>query len=48
MAEFYRNAATKKDSMILTKRALVKTLVEKDTLYMHGKKIIVSGPKKIV
>lgn len=44
-AELYRNAATKKDSMILTKRALVKTLVEKDTLYMHGKKIIVSGPQ---
>ena len=43
-AELYRNAATKKDSMILTKRALVKTLVEKDTLFMHGKKIIVSGP----
>lgn len=44
--ELYRNAATKKDSMILTKRALVKTLVEKDTLYMHGKKIIVSGPQE--
>jgi lipopolysaccharide export system protein LptA len=45
-AELYRNAATKKDSMILTKRALVKTLVEKDTMYMHGKKIIVSGPQE--
>ena len=45
-AELYRNATTKKDSMILTKRALVKTLVEKDTLYMHGKKIIVSGPQE--
>lgn len=45
-AELYRSAATKKDSMILTKRALVKTLVEKDTLYMHGKKIIVSGPQE--
>ena len=45
-AELYRNAETKKDSMILTKRALVKTLVEKDTMYMHGKKIIVSGPKE--
>lgn len=44
-AELYRNAATQKDSMILTKKALVKTLVEKDTMYMHGKKIIVSGPK---
>ena len=45
-AELYRNAETKKDSMILTKRALVKTLVEKDTMYMHGKKIIVSGPQE--
>ena len=45
-AELYRNAATKKDSMILTKRALVKTLVEKDTMFMHGKKIIVSGPQQ--
>ncbi len=45
-AELYRNAATKKDSMILTKKALVKTLVEKDTMYMHGKKIIVSGPQE--
>ena len=45
-AELYRNVETKKDSMILTKRALVKTLVEKDTMYMHGKKIIVSGPQE--
>ena len=43
-AELYRNIETKKDSMILTKKALVKTLVEKDTMFMHGKKIIVSGP----
>lgn len=43
-AELYRNLETKKDSMVLTKKALVKTLVEKDTMYMHGKKIIVSGP----
>lgn len=45
-AELYRNLETKKDSMILTKKALVKTLVEKDTMFMHGKKIIVSGPKE--
>ncbi len=45
-AELYRNIETKKDSMILTKKALVKTLVEKDTMFMHGKKIIVSGPKE--
>lgn len=43
-AELYRNVETKKDSMVLTKKALIKTLVEKDTMYMHGKKIIVSGP----
>lgn len=44
-AELYRNLETKKDSMVLTKKALVKTLVEKDTMFMHGKKIIVSGPQ---
>ena len=43
-AELYRNLETKKDSMVLTKKALVRTLVEKDTMYMHGKKIIVAGP----
>jgi hypothetical protein len=32
--------------MVLTKKALVKSLVEKDTMYMHGKKIIVSGPEE--
>ena len=32
--------------MVLTKKALVKTLVEKDTMFMHGKKIIVSGPQE--
>ena len=45
-AELFRNIETKKDSMVLTKKALVKSLVEKDTLYMHGKKIIVSGPEE--
>ena len=44
-AELYRNIVTKKDSMILTRKALVKTVVEKDTMFMHGKKIIVSGPQ---
>ncbi|HLO73482.1 MAG TPA: OstA-like protein [Flavobacterium sp.] len=44
-AELYRNIETKKDSMVLTKKALIRTLVEKDTMFMHGKKIIVSGPK---
>ena len=43
-AEMYRNPLTRKDSIILTKRAVVITKVEKDSLYMHGKKIQVTGP----
>ena len=43
-AEMYRNTVTRKDSIILTKRALVVTKVENDSLYMHGKKIQVTGP----
>lgn len=43
-AEMYRNPITRKDSIILTKRAVVITKVEKDSLYMHGKKIQVTGP----
>jgi lipopolysaccharide export system protein LptA len=44
-AEVYRNiGGTKKDSMFITKKALIKTLVEKDTMYLHGKKILVTGP----
>ena len=42
--EMYRNPITRKDSIILTKRALVITKVENDSLYMHGKKIQVTGP----
>jgi lipopolysaccharide export system protein LptA len=42
--EMYRNPITRKDSIILTKRALVITKIEKDSLYMHGKKIQVTGP----
>lgn len=46
-AEVYRNiAGTKRDSMFITKKALVKTLVEKDTMYLHGKKILVTGPQE--
>jgi hypothetical protein len=46
-AEVYRNiGGTKKDSMYITKKALVKTLVEKDTMYLHGKKILVTGPQE--
>ena len=43
-AEVYRNiGGTKKDSMFITKKALIKTLVEKDTMYLHGKKILITG-----
>lgn len=43
-AEMWRNSQTRKDSIILTKRAVVITKVENDSLYMHGKKILVTGP----
>jgi lipopolysaccharide export system protein LptA len=43
-AEMYRNTQTRNDSIILTKRAVVITKVENDSLYMHGKKILVNGP----
>ncbi|MFY7810351.1 MAG: OstA-like protein [Flavobacterium sp.] len=32
-----------KDSLMITGRALAKSLVEKDTLYLHGKKLILTG-----
>ena len=32
-----------KDSLMMTKRAVAMTLVEQDTLYIHGKKLIVTG-----
>ncbi len=38
-AEVYRN----QDSLMMTGRAYTATLVEKDTLYMHGKKMLVTG-----
>lgn len=43
-AEMWRDTKTRKDSIILTKRAVVITKVENDSLYMHGKKILVTGP----
>ncbi|CCG53001.1 Protein of unknown function precursor [Flavobacterium indicum GPTSA100-9 = DSM 17447] len=46
-AEIYRNiGGTKKDSMFITKKALVSTLVDKktnDSLHLHGKRILVTG-----
>ena len=32
-----------KDSLMMTKRAVAMTLVENDTLYIHGKRLIVTG-----
>jgi lipopolysaccharide export system protein LptA len=37
--EVYRN----KDSLMMTRRAVAKSLVEKDTFYIHGKKLIITG-----
>ncbi len=37
--EVYKN----KDSLMMTRRAVAMILVEKDTFYIHGKKIIVTG-----
>ncbi|WP_374540243.1 OstA-like protein [Flavobacterium sp.] len=46
-AELYRNIrGTKNDSMFITKKALVSTLVDKktnDSLHLHGKRILVTG-----
>jgi lipopolysaccharide export system protein LptA len=42
-AEIFRNLKTEKDSMIITKRAVAITLVEKDSMYVHGKKMIITG-----
>jgi lipopolysaccharide export system protein LptA len=45
-AEVYRN----QDSLIIEKKAVAMTLVEKDTLYTHGKRIIVTGktPERVI
>nr|WP_315148801.1 OstA-like protein [uncultured Flavobacterium sp.] len=40
-AELYKN----KDSMFVTKRAVAINLVEKDSVYIHGKKLLVTGPE---
>ncbi|MGC4040154.1 MAG: OstA-like protein [Flavobacterium sp.] len=42
-AEIYRNLKTEKDSMIITKHAFAATLVETDSMYIHGKKMLVTG-----
>lgn len=42
-AEIYRNLKTEKDSMMITKKAVAITLVEKDSMYIHGKKLLITG-----
>jgi lipopolysaccharide export system protein LptA len=40
-AELFKN----KDSMFVTKRAVAINLVENDSVYIHGKKLMVTGPE---
>ncbi|HQK40181.1 MAG TPA: OstA-like protein [Flavobacterium alvei] len=40
-AELYKN----KDSMFVTKRAVAVNFVENDSVYIHGKKLLVTGPE---
>ena len=42
-AEIYRNLKTERDSMMITKRAVAISLVEKDSMYIHGKKMLITG-----
>lgn len=35
-----------KDSVFVTKQAIVSTLIENDSIYMHGKKIMITGKEK--
>lgn len=42
-AEIYRNLKTEKDSMIITKHAVAVTLIENDSMYIHGKKMLITG-----
>ena len=42
-AEIYRNLKSEKDSMMVTKRAVAITLIENDSMYIHGKKMLITG-----
>lgn len=42
-AEIYRNLKTERDSMMITKRAVAISLMEKDSMYIHGKKMLITG-----
>ncbi|AWG23704.1 OstA-like protein [Flavobacterium faecale] len=41
----YAEMFKKKDSLFVTKRAVAINLVEKDSVYIHGKKLMVTGPE---
>jgi lipopolysaccharide export system protein LptA len=42
-AEVFRNIKKETDSIMITKRAVAVTLIEKDSMYVHGKKMIITG-----
>lgn len=42
-AEIFRNLKTAQDSMYVTKRAVAINVVENDSVYIHGKKLMVTG-----
>jgi len=42
-AEIFRNLMTEKDSVIISKRAVAIKFIENDSLYIHGKKMFVTG-----
>lgn len=42
-AEVFQNPKTRNDSIILTKKALLISEVEKDSFYLHGKQIRITG-----
>jgi lipopolysaccharide export system protein LptA len=42
-AEIYRNLKTERDSMMVTKRAVAISLVENDSMHIHGKKMLITG-----
>ena len=41
----YAEMFKKKDSLFVTKRAVAINLVDKDSVYIHGKKLMVTGPE---
>ncbi len=42
-AEIFRNLKKQTDSIMITKRAVAITLVEQDSMYVHGKKMLITG-----